>query len=161
MSVNNGTKKNVSVLGLAPVNLQSASILGLPPMSPPNIPLDRAISRQEQRIIGAFHEDVLIIEGTAAKAEFGMFMFGEVQQCASRLFGGTVSTLLDNRNDLQGTEVEPYMNEFTTRQIQMYARHMLGALEITGSRIGEQIHSSLDIPTERPSLMERIFGRRD
>jgi hypothetical protein len=160
MSMNNGHRKNVSVLGLAPVNVQSTSILGLPPISPPEIPINRAISRQERRILGAFHEDVLIMEGTAAKAEYGMFKFGEVQQYASTLFGSTVSSLLDNKNDLKGTEVEPYMNEFTTRQTQMYARHMLGALEITGTRIGELIHASLDLPPEKPSVMERIFGRR-
>jgi hypothetical protein len=160
MSVNNGNKKPMSVLGLAPVNVQSTSILGLAPISPPDIPVNRAISRHEESILGAFHEDVLIMEGTAAKAEYGMFKFGEVQECASSFFGGTISILLDNKNDLRGTDVEPYMNEFTTRQIQMYARHMLGALEITGTRIGEQIHTSLDVPLEKPSLMERIFGRR-
>jgi hypothetical protein len=160
MSINNGHRSNVSVLGLAPVNARSTSILGLPPISPPDIPVNRAITRREERILEAFHEDVLIIDATAAKAEYGMFKFGEVQQCASTLFGSTVNAMLDNKNDLRGTEVEPYMNEFTTRQIQMYARHMLGTLEITGTRIGELVHASLDLPPEKPSLWERLVGQR-
>lgn len=164
---NNGSKKSGSIngsmhtsaLGLVP--LQHPNSLGIPPDAPPQIAPDRAVTRQERRIIGALREDGLIIEGTAAKAVYGMRKLGEVQEQASGMFGGTVSQMLDNRNELLGTDVEPYMNEFTTRQIQMYARHMLGALEITGTRIGEQIHSSLDLPPEPLSLRERIFGRRD
>lgn len=161
MAVNlNGKNAANNVLGLAPMHNQSVSVLGFPPVTAPDIPMERAITRREGQIVQAFHEDVLIMDGTALKAEYGMFKLGEIQQCASYLFGDTVSILLNNRNDLKGTDAEPFMNEFALRGIQMYARHMIGVMEIAGTRIGEQAHSSLDLPVEKPTWIQRLLGWR-
>lgn len=157
-NTNNANKKG-SVLGLAPLT-STSSVLGLPPISPPEIPANRAITRREEKVIEADHEDILIIEGYARKAEYGMYEMGQVQECASDLYGGTVGYMLESKSQTRGTEVEPYVAEFTTRQIHMYSRHMLGALEITGTRIGEQVHTSLDLPVEKLSWWQRTFGAR-
>jgi hypothetical protein len=160
MAVNtNNQKKNESVLGLArlpPTN----SVLGLPSISPPAIDPNRSITRREGRIIEELHEDILITEGHALKAQYGMYQMGLVQECASGLFADTVGYMINNKNRVLGTEVEPYVTEFNTRQIHQYSRHMLGALEITGTRIGEQIHSSLDIPVEELGFWQRVLGGR-
>jgi hypothetical protein len=111
---------------------QSASSLGLAPLgpiNPPQYPVNRAITKRERQILDTFHEEVLVIDATEAKAEFGMYKIGQLQERASDLFGDTVSSMFQNKEAAKGTEAEPYVAEFTMRQIQMYARHMLGTLE--------------------------------
>jgi hypothetical protein len=103
---------------------------------------------------------VLVIDVTEAKAEFGMYKIGQMQERASDLFGDTVSFMLQNKEEARGTEAEPYVAEFTLRQIQMYARHMLGTLEVAGTRIGEEVHRSLSLPPEEPKgFWARMIGK--
>lgn len=167
-SKNNGTNgsggmsKNMSVLGLTPMQPQSVSSLGLASMStidPPQYPANRAITKREERILNTFHEDVLIIDATEAKGEFGMYKFGQLQERASDLFRDTLTSMLQNKEEVRGTEVEPYLAEFTMRQIQMYARHMLGTLEIAGTHIGEAVHHSLSLPPEQKGFWARVLGK--
>jgi hypothetical protein len=162
-TTNNG-KKNVSVLGLAPIQPQSPgnSVLGLgslAPINPPQYPANRAITKRERQIIDTFHEEVLVIDATEAKAEFGMYKLGQMHQRASDLFVDTVSFMLQNKEETRGTEVEPYVAEFTLRQIQMYASHILGTLEVAGTRIGEEVHRSLHLPSEQKGFWARVLGR--
>jgi|GEM_PF-3916237 len=156
---NNGnktTKKNVSVLGLAPLQGQATDSLGLAPYNASS----RAITRQEERIVEKFHEEELIIDLTGEKSKFGMRKIGEVHQYAAELFGDTVSHMLDVKNDARGTDAQPFVDEFTMRQIQMYARQMFGALDITGVRIGEEIYRSLNLPPEQLGFWQRLLGRK-
>src|SRR5580765_5760112 len=163
MSNNTNTtngKKNISVLGLTPMQPQSASTsnLGLAPLesiSPPHYPANRAITRRERQILDTFHEEVLVIDATEAKAEFGMYKIDQMQERASDLFGDTVSYLLQNKEEARGTDAEVYVSEFTLRQIQMYARHILGTLEVAGTRIGEEVHRPLSLPPEQKGFLAR------
>jgi hypothetical protein len=153
---NNGSngKKNVSALGLAP--LQVAPSLGLAPFSPSR----REITREEDRVLEAFYREELIIDLTAEKGKFGMRKLGEVQQTAADLFGGTVTNILDAKNQAKGVEAQAYVDEFTLRQIQMYARHMLGTLEVVGTNIGMEVHRSLNLPPEQVGFWQKLVGRR-
>jgi hypothetical protein len=129
-------------------------------VSPPQYPDSRAITRRERQILDTFHEEVLVIDATEAKAEFGMYKLDQMQERASDLFGDTVSFILQNKEEARGTEAEAYVAEFTTRQIQMYARHMLGTLEVAGTRIGEEVHRSLSLPSEeRKGFWARVLDR--
>jgi hypothetical protein len=155
-------KKNESVLGLTPMQPQSTSSLGLAPLgpiNPPQYPANRAISKHERQILDTCHEEVLIIDATEAKAEFGMYKLGQLQERASELFGDTISFMMQNKEEAKGTEAEPYIAEFTRRQIHIYARHMLGALEVTGTRIGEEMHRSLNVPPEEKGFWARVLGK--
>jgi hypothetical protein len=159
---NSNGKKNVSVLGLTPMQPQSTSSLGLAPLgpiNPPQYPANRAITKRERQILDTFHEEVLVIDATEAKAEFGMYKISQMQERASDLFGDTVSFMLQNKEEVKGTEAEPYVAEFTLRQIQMYARHMLGTLEVAGTRIGEEVHRSLSLPPEVKGFWARVLGK--
>src|SRR6266508_3960657 len=98
----NGTKKHVSVLGLAP--MQSPTSLGLAPYAPSH----REITRQEARIIEAFHKDELVIDLTAEKGKLGMRKMSELQECASDLFAPTIAFMLQNKEDTRGTEAYPF-----------------------------------------------------
>lgn len=160
-STSNGTrrKKNVGALGLAPLPTNTSS-LGLSPINPPQYPSNRATTRREGQILTMFHEEVLVIDVTEAKAEFGMYKIGQLQERASDLFGDTVSYMLETKNQIRGTEAQPFVDEFTLRQIQMYARQMLGTLEITGSRIGEVIYDPLSLPPEQLGFWQKLLGRR-
>lgn len=147
-NINNAnSRRNRSVLGLAPLQTGNSS-LGLTPYSPAHDPSIRAITKREKRIIDTFHEEDLIIDLTAVKAKFGIQKLAEVQEYASNEFGSTLRGMSRNKEDLQGTDMCDYMDEFTERQIQMLARHMLGSAEIAGVRIGEEIHRSLYLPPE-------------
>lgn len=152
---NSNGKKTVSVLGLAPVQPTSSS-LGLVPYSPSR----REVTREESRVIEAYHREELVIDLTAEKGKLGMRKLGEVQETASELFGDTVSFMLDVKNEAKGTEAQPYVDEFTLRQIQMYARHMLGTLEIVGTNIGLEVHRSLNLPPEELGFWQKLFARR-
>ena len=92
---------------------------------------------------------MLVIDATEAKTEFGMYKIGQMQERASDLFGDTVSFMLQNKEEAKGTEAELYVAEFTMRQIQMYARELLGCLEVGGTRIGEEVFRSLSLPPEK------------
>ncbi len=150
----NGQKKSVSVLGLPPV--QAANSLGLEPYSSSR----RAITRDEKRVIEAYHKDQLVTDLTGEKGKFGMRKMSEVQQCASELFGETVLFMLDTKNDVRGTEAQPYVEEFTLRQIQMYARHMLGTLEVVDTNIAIEVHRSLNLPPEQLGFWQKLLNRK-
>ena len=146
----NLSKKNESVLGLPPIQ----SGLGFVPLAPERQPANR----EEERVLEAYHRQRLIIDLTAEKGEYGMFKLGEVQECATTLFGSTVSTIQAEKEQFRGTEAQPYVEEFTLRQIQMYAHHMLGSLDIVDTNIGTEIHRSLDLPPEKRGFLARLFG---
>lgn len=177
MSTNNASsntangKKNVGaggagggtgVLGLAPMQPQSAGSLGLTraePVSSPQYPSNQAITKRERQILDSFHEEVAVIDATEAKAEIGMYKIGQMQERASDLFSDTVGFLLQNKEAARGTEAELYVAEFTQRQVQMYARHMLGTLEVGGTRIGEEVHRSLYLPPEQKGFWAQKLGK--
>ena len=155
-------KNNTSVLGLTPVQPQASSALNLDmpgSIDPLQIPPSQAITKRERQILENVHGELLMIGAIEAKAEFGMYQIGQMQKRASDLFGNTVSFMVQNREQARGTVAEPYVAEFTMRQIQMYARHMLGTLEVAGTRIGEEVHRSLNLPPEEKGFWARVFGK--
>ncbi len=154
MTNNANGKKSASVLGLAP--LQSANSLELVPYSSSR----REVTREEKRVIEVFHREELIIDLTGEKGKLGMRKMSEVQQCASDLFGDTTTYMLENRNRVRGTEAEPFVEEFTLRQFQMHARHLLGSLEVVGTNIAVEMHRSLNLPPEQLTFWQKLLGRR-
>src|SRR5438270_1706619 len=100
------SKKNISVLGLAP--MQPTNSLGLVPYTPRR----REVTREEARVVETFHREELIIDLTGEKGKLGMRKIGEVQEAASDLFGDTVSFMLQNKEEARGTEAQPYVDEF-------------------------------------------------
>ncbi len=158
---NNG-RKNVNVLGLSPVQPQTTSVLGLAPLAavdPPRYSANRALSKRDRQLLDTFNEEVLVIDATEAKAEFGMYKIGQMQSRASDLFTDTVTSVLQNKEEVRGTEAEAYVAEFTVRQVQLYARHMLGTLGVAGTRIGEEVHRSLSLPPEEgKGFWARLLG---
>lgn len=145
---------------------QDQSLLGLPALSNDGtsdlVPYgagQKPTNREEERVLELFHKHELIIGLTAAKARFGMNAQAAIQQHASDIFGPTISHMIQNKEEARGTEAEPYVAEFTLRQIQMYARHMLGTLEVAGTRIGEEVHRSLSLPPEQKGFWARVLGQ--
>lgn len=148
----NANKKYVSVLGLAP--MQAPNSLGLTPYSP----LRRDITREEMRAIEEFHREELIIDLTAEKGKLGMRKIAEVHECASDLFAPTVAYMLQNKEDMRGTEAYPYVEEFTLRQVQMYAKHLLGTLDMVDTNIAMLVHESLNLPPEQQGFWQRLLS---
>src|SRR5438477_6472938 len=134
--------------------MQAPSSLGLTPYSP----LRRDITREEARTIAEFHKEELIIDLTAEKGKLGMRKIAEVQECASDLFAPTVAYMLQNKEDMRGTEAYPYVEEFTLRQIQMTAKHLLGSLDVVDTNIAMIVHESLNLPPEQRGFWQRLLG---
>ena len=159
MSNNTNVKKDVSVLGLAPT--QPTNSLGLVPYAShaPHAPQRREVTREEARVIETFHREELIVDLVGEKGKLGMRKIGEVQEVASDLFEDIVSFILQNKDEARGTEAQPYVDEFAMRQIQMYARHMLGTLEVVRTNIGIEVHRSLNLPPEQRGLWARLLDK--
>lgn len=147
------TANTMSVLGLA--TTQPTGNLGLMPYSATR----REVSREESRVLQEFRREELIIDLSAEKGKLGIRKLGEVQQCATDLFGETVTSMLDSKNRAKGTEAQAYVEEFTMHQIQMYARHMLGTLEVVGTNIGLEVHRSLNLPPEQRGFWARLLDK--
>jgi len=148
------TKRNESVLGLAPLAPPTGlSTNGhLAPFSP-----GRALTKDQRRILEEWHKETLVIDTTAAKTVFGMSKIAEIHQHASIKFDETVDYILAVKEEEHSREHQQYVDEFSTRQIQLLAKHLLGAIEVGGTNIGIEIHRSLYLLSEPE---QRSFWQR-
>ena len=150
-------RKDDSIFGLAPV-AQTPTYNGngrLVPYQP-----GRALTKEELRIIAEWEKEQLVIDVTTAKAACGMQKIGEVHQHAATIFDETAGYILAVKAEQRGKEHQAYVDEFSTRQLQMFGRQMLGTVESATYNIGVEIHRSLYFQTEeeKHSFLQRLFG---
>jgi hypothetical protein len=151
-------KRNENILGLAPLPKTAPGLGmsgGLVPLQP-----NRQLSKAEQRIIAAFHKEQLIIDAATAKTIFGESKIGELHRHTAAEFDETVGYMLAIKREARDPEHQTYQDAFTTRQIQMLAGHLSGALDIGATNIGIEIQRSLYFPDEeeRRGFWARLFG---
>jgi hypothetical protein len=152
------TKKEGSLLGLpAPDSFGSSFSTG-------NIVPLRAghqLSKDEQRVMAEWHKTQLVIEATAARAVFGISKVTEIHQHGSLTFEEATAAILAIKDKAHGKEHEAFMEEFTSRQIPLMARHLFGAIDVSVTNIGLELHRSLYPEPEKPeplSVWKRLFG---
>lgn len=150
------SKKEESLLGLVPVSS------GLGTGGNGNLAsfgTGEALIKDEKRTLAEFGKQVLVIEATAAKTLFGMTKIGELHRHGAGVFDETAGNILDIKDRERGTEHGQYVAEFAKVQLQVFARHMIGAIEVGATNIGTEIHRSLYLPEpEQRSLWKKLFG---
>lgn len=104
----------------------------------------------------------LTIEAQAIKTGLGLTEFADLHQHAASLFGDTLNTILETKEQVLNKEAQPIVDEFTTRLISLYGRQTLGALEVGGKAIGYEIGRALYVPPAEPEakkgFWQRLFG---
>lgn len=149
------TKKNESLLGLVPYTPTAGTNTGLVPFAP-----NQALTREEQRIVDEWHRQTLIIDATTTKTLLGLDKITEIHFHAATTFGEASGQILALRETAQGKEHQAYMDEFCRHQVQVLARHLLGAVEVGATNIGHEIHRSLYLAPEedKRSFLQRLLG---
>jgi len=151
------TKKEESILGLAPLNQASnfgdnGHMLALESMRPAN--------RDEQWILDEHHKQTFIMEGSKAKTVYAMKLISEIHKEGVTTFDEATSYILTIMDEQRTKEHQAYVDEFCTRGIQMMGRHLLATMEVGATNIGLEVHRSLypPAPQEPPGILKRIFG---
>lgn len=147
------SRKDENVLGLAPLSPVPSLSTDLVPFNP-----SRALTRDERRITEEWRKQTLVIEGTTAKTILGQTEIAELHKHGACVFDDSVSYIVGIKEEARGKEHQVYVDEFTTRQIQSLARHLLGAIEVGATNIGFEINRSLYPPPEKRGFFERLFG---
>jgi len=151
-------KKGESVLGLVPI---SSAGSGNGQLSLAPIGANRAITKDEARAIDEFHKEMLVIDAQAAKTAFGMTKIGQLHQHGADIFDKTTEYILGIKDRPRGREHQLYVEEFSHHQIQLLAKHTMGAIEVGSGAIAVEIARSLypiPEPPEPRSLWKKLFG---
>ena len=150
--------KEESLFGLAPVATQhhSSTSTQLSPYEP-----DRTPTRQEQKVVDALRLERLVIEAQTAKTTFGMSQIAKLHEHGSATFDAAVAEVFAIKEQSRSKEHQAYIDEFSTRQLSMFGREMLGAMDVGATGIAFEIHRSLYPEQEQPeprSVWKRLFG---
>ena len=103
----------------------------------------------------------LTIEAQAVKTGFAMSKIGELHQHGAHVFDDTLTEIVEVKEQSRGREHQAIVDEFTQRQISMFGRQTLGALEVGGTVIAREIHRGLyvePLPPRRRGFFARLFG---
>ncbi len=149
----NGNGKSERVLDIVPVDHTQ-------PLSTELIPyvLEHPVTRNEKRIAEEFRTQTLVIEAVGEKTLFGQTAIGEIHVHAQDVFADSVHSMLESKQEAQGTEYQSYVDEFAKLNAQSLAKHLYGSVEVGASAIGVEISRSLYPPPEQASLWKRLFG---
>ncbi len=154
MSNRTSYQKSESILGL-PDDIGSG---GLGNSLVPYNPQNQAVTRDEKRIGEEYRKQIIVIEAQAAKTIFGQTKIAEINRHAAQVFDDTVGFIVTTKAEARGKEHQAYIDEFANRQIQMFARHMFGTLEVGATKIGLEIDRTLYVEASRRRLLARLFG---
>ena len=150
-------KKPESVLGLTPIsdtpNFEDRGYI---------IPMDSARpSNQDERwILDEYQKQALIIQGVEAKELLAIKLIAEIHKEGVASFDEAAGQILRIKENQRTKEHQAYIDEFSTRAIQLMGRHLLATAEVAATNIGVEVHRTLypPLPGETPSLWKRLFG---
>lgn len=152
---------------------QEESVLGLPPLMPmlPSFSetglsaytQSHELTPRETAIVENFHEDQLIITVFNSKAHLGMEEMNELKSFAATDVWFTFQQIDQVRSEAQGTSCQQAMEEFCKYLTTLSARHTLGVVEVSASRIAEVVGESVLPPPPPPpepkkGFFARLFG---
>jgi hypothetical protein len=149
-------KKQESMLGLAPLSHGSnfgdrGYIVAVDAMQPSN--------REERWIVDEYHKQALIMQGVAAKEVLAMRLIAEIHKEGVETFDEAAGYILRLKAEQRTKEHQAYIDEFSTRAIQLMGRHFLATEEVAATNIGVVVHSTpYPPPPETPSVWKRLFG---
>lgn len=144
------------------------SVLELPPMAPTfafsdtsllSTQSSNAITPYERKIWENLREDKVIITAFDDKSRFGMEKMNEMKGLAVNDFSFTARQIEEARFEAQGTAYQAAMDEFCKYMTNLSARHTLGIVEMSASRIAEVVGESVLPPPEpRKGFFARLLG---
>lgn len=150
----NSTQQKGSVLDLPSESGSSNLGSSLIPYNARN----QAGTRDERKIGEEYRKQVLVIEVQAAKTIFGLTKIAEINQHAAQTFDDTVGFIVTTKAEARGKEHQAYVDEFANRQIQMFARHVFGTIEVGATNIGLEINRTNYVSASPRGFWERVFG---
>ena len=148
-------KKPESMLGLAPLshesNYESHGYI---------VPVDsrRPANQEERWIVEEYQKQALIMEGVEAKAVRAMKLIAEIHKEGVSVFDDATANILSIKDEQRVKEQQAYIDEFSTRAIQLMGRHFLATAEVAATNIGVEVHRTLYPPSTTPSVLKRLFG---
>jgi hypothetical protein len=152
---------------------QDETALGLVPLtSPPSLRtagiqealgVGHAVTKRELQIADQWHEQTLVIDADASKSIFGIEKLTEIQQHAACGFVETAAYIDRHRREAQGTAYQAPVDEFSHYLMQVAARQILAAVEVSGAGIGAEINRSLypppePVPPPKRGWLQRLLG---
>jgi len=150
-------KKDDNVLALTPLasNSSAATNTGLVPRNS-----FRALTRDEERLIEEDRKQQLAIEIRAAKGRLGMSKIAEVHKHAELTFDEAAGFIVEIKDRPgRSPQLQAYVEQFSERQIQLLAQHLLGVVDVSATGIGMEVHRDPYPPPERRAgFLERLFG---
>jgi hypothetical protein len=150
------SKKQESMLGLAPLSHglnfgDHGHIVAIDAVQPSN--------REEQWLVDEYRKQILIMAGVEAKAIHAMKLIAEIHKEGVATFDEATDRILSIKAEQRTKEHQAYIDEFSTREIQLMGRHMLATLEVAATNIGVEVHRTLyPPPPPATSWWQRIFG---
>jgi len=110
----------------------------------------------------------LAIDIISTKARFGASKIGEIHQHASLTFDETTSFIVEIKDRSgRSQQHQAYADQFSERQIQLLAQHLLGVVDVSATGIGVEIHRPPYPPPEpepplepkrRAGFLQRLLG---
>ena len=159
------TKKEANLLGLTPfpqaangslILYSPASTLGTPP------------TKAEQRIIVDTQKQILVIRSQREKADTATHEIAQVHQQGAREFLEIASQLSHLKEQAQGKDYQPLIEEFNQRSAQMAAQHLFGVMEVSARNMGMETARPLYreeepevikvVEVEKRGLLRRLMG---
>lgn len=153
------TSKQGSLFGLAPIATkhESSASTQLAPYQP-----GRKLSRPEEKVVQELRVQRLVMEAQTVKTTFAMAQIGEIHEYANATFDYTLGEVFEvKERQPRSQEHQAYIDEFTTRQLSMFGRELLGAIDVGATNIAIEIHRALypePDPPQRRSLWQMLFG---
>jgi len=150
-------KKPESILGLAPLSQESnvgnhRYITPVDSMQPSN--------QADRWIMDEYRKQALIMVGVEAKAVHAMKLIAGIHKEGVTTFEEASGHILNIKANQRAKEHQAYIDEFSTREIQLMGRHPLATVEVAATNIGVEVHRSLYPPLhpETQSVWKRLFG---
>jgi hypothetical protein len=149
-------KAEEGVLGLAPITQiptpASGSLLPFATEQPP--------SREEKRVFEQLALERVVIDATAEKTLLGMDKIADLHEHGAVVFDETVAAILTLKQQTRDREHQQYVDEFTKHQIQLFAQHEMGAIQVGSTNIARVIDRPMYPAPEERGFFQRLFGAR-
>ncbi|MCC6457995.1 MAG: hypothetical protein IT328_23775 [Caldilineaceae bacterium] len=120
------------------------------------------LSRREQKVIDEMRLQQFVIEAESTVAEFAISQFAELHVHGAVTFNDVLAEVIEIKQQQRTEDAQRYVNEFTTRQLSIFGREMLGALEVATTSIAYEVHRPLypepEPPEAKKGFFQRLFG---
>ena len=103
------------------------------------------------------------IKAIRAKGVVAQTHIAHVHQYGVKTFDEAVSAIMELKSAQRSLEHQAYTDEFCTRSVQLLGRHLLGTVEVAGTKIAElaadlNTEPPWEPPPPKPGFIQRLLG---